>query len=83
MISYMIISVTVIILFCTTLFAAETKPEPVVTQKDFARMILQQYSWGDDYLKLSGIKGPADRIILPDEAKTVLKGITDRYPVNI
>lgn len=36
----------------------------------------------DDFLKLSGVKGPADRVIMADEAKTVLKSIADSYTVR-
>lgn len=36
----------------------------------------------EDFLQLSGIKGPPERLIPVDEAEAVLKAILDRYPVR-
>ncbi|MBC7963171.1 MAG: hypothetical protein H7Y05_09535 [Steroidobacteraceae bacterium] len=36
----------------------------------------------EDFLKLSGIKGPPERLIMADEANAVLKTILDSYPVR-
>jgi len=36
----------------------------------------------DSFLAVSGIKGPAERLISVDEAETVLKSVTGSYPVR-
>lgn len=36
----------------------------------------------EDFLRLSGIKGPPERLIAADEAEAVLKAILDSYPVR-
>lgn len=36
----------------------------------------------DDFLRLSGIKGPPERLIPPDEANSVLKSIQARYSIR-
>jgi hypothetical protein len=36
----------------------------------------------DDFLKLAGIKGPAERLITADEARILLKSIQTAYQIR-